>query len=101
MGDDTLCLLHNIKAHEGNLHSQDGAQNVEGGVGNIQTMWITTNDHHQDNVDGDNVDDEDITTPRGHHVEVAQGTAGRDEQGTRIHRLDYEWKNWKHTFTQR
>lgn len=40
--DNTLSLLHDIKANEGDLHSQDGTKDVEGSIGNVETVRVTT-----------------------------------------------------------
>ena len=41
VGNDTLGLLDHIESNEGNLHGQDGTENVEGCISNIQTVGIT------------------------------------------------------------
>ena len=46
-----------------------------------------TDKHHQHDVDGDDVNDKHITSPRGDHVEITQSTASRDEKRASVHRL--------------
>lgn len=97
MGNDALGLLDDVEAHEGNLHRQNGSQDVERGVRDVQSVRVPsyrstslgnpTNQHHEDHINGNDVDDEHVASPRRHHVEIAQRTARRDEQRARIHRL--------------
>jgi hypothetical protein len=60
------------------LHSEEGTQNVEDVIGCgdfaefLLFFWFVGDESEQDE-DGDDVDDEGITTPRCHHVEVGQG----------------------------
>lgn len=51
-----------------------------------------TNDNHDNNIDRNDVDDENITTPGRHHIEVAKSTASRDQERTSVHRLEMKRK---------
>ena len=44
MGGGALRLLDDIEAHKGDLHGHDGAEDVEGGVGDVEAVgeagWV-------------------------------------------------------------
>ena len=42
MRDNTLGLLDDIETNERNLHGENGAENIEGGVGDVETVGVTT-----------------------------------------------------------
>ena len=90
MRQDALGLLDHVEAHERNLHGEDRSEDVEGGVGDVQAVRVAalgsdgvcevTDEDHDHDVDRDQIDDEYVTSPGGHHVEVAQCAARRDQQ---------------------
>ena len=45
-------------------------------------------DHEDEDVHGDEVDEEDVSAPRGDHVEVGHGAEGRPVDVARLHALD-------------
>ena len=55
------------------LHGHDAPEGVEGGVGDVEAAAVPPGHHHDNDVDGDDVDDEHVTPPGSHHVEVRQG----------------------------
>lgn len=55
-----------LETHKGDLHGEDGANDIEGGVGNIDTVREAAGDHKDEHVQGDDVDEEHITTPWGY-----------------------------------
>lgn len=40
MREDALGLLDNVEADEGNLHGEDAAEDVEGGVGDVESVGV-------------------------------------------------------------
>ena len=40
MREDALGLLDNVEADEGNLHGEDAAEDVEGGVGDVEAGGV-------------------------------------------------------------
>lgn len=63
------------------LHGHDGAQDVEGGVGDVEARGEAATHQKGEHVDGDDVDDEHVATPGCHHVEVRQRAQGRPLRG--------------------
>lgn len=55
------------------LHGHEAAEGVEGGVGDVQAAAVAPGDDHDNDVDGDDVDDEHVPTPGRYHVEVGEG----------------------------
>lgn len=45
-------------------------------------------DQSEQNIDGDNIDNEGISTPRGHHVEIGKGWAYWPEDTARVAGFD-------------
>ena len=106
MRQDALGLLDHVEAHERNLHGEDRSEDVEGGVGDVQAVRVAalgsdgesvlTDEDHDHDVDRDQIDDEHVTSPGGHHVKVAQCAARRDQQRARIDRLGVRSKTGGH-----
>lgn len=40
MREDALGLLDDVEADEGNLHGEDAAEDVEGGVGDVESVGV-------------------------------------------------------------
>lgn len=49
-----------------------------------------TNNDHEGDVEGNDVDDEDVATPGGDHVEIGESAAGGDEEGAGVDGLENE-----------
>ena len=45
-------------------------------------------DHEDEDMHGDEVDEEDVSAPRGDHVEVGHGAEGRPVDVASLHTLD-------------
>ena len=41
MGEDALSLLHDVEADERHLHGEDGPEDVEGGVRDVETVGVS------------------------------------------------------------
>ena len=61
-----------LESDEGDLHGEEGTSNVEDTVSNVKVEAESVDDDEEDNENGDDVDNEGITTPRSNHVEVSQ-----------------------------
>lgn len=59
-----------LESNEWNLHREKQSQNVECCVAGEQTWRVTAHDQQHKHMQWDQIDDEDVTTPGGHHVEV-------------------------------
>lgn len=59
-----------LEPHKGDLHGQDGADDIQCRVSNIHTVGEAASDHEDEHMQGDDVDEEHITTPRGHLKET-------------------------------
>ena len=51
-------------------------------------MRVTSTNHQDENVDGNQVDEEHVASPRRDHVEVGQGAEGRPVDGPSLDALD-------------
>ena len=58
--------LQRLEADKGDLHAENGAEDVEGGVGNVDALVEASSDHEHEDVQGDEVDQEHVATPRRH-----------------------------------
>ena len=103
-----LRSLHGLEPDEGDLHGEDGADDVDGGVGDVDPVadypYIVYRilsvlpsslpvreaaaDHEDEDVHGDEVDEEHIAAPRGDHVEVGHGAEGRPVDVAGLDALD-------------
>ena len=52
-----------LEAHKGHLHRHDEAQEVEGGVGHVDAGGEPSHQQEDKDVEGHQVDDEDIPSP--------------------------------------
>ncbi len=62
--------------NEGDLHGEEGSQDVEDVVGRhdlAELLFLLSlmRDHGEEHEDRDDVDDEGVSSPRSHHVEVS------------------------------
>lgn len=55
-----------LEPHKGDLHGENGANDIERGVGNIDTVGESAGNHEDEHMKGDDVDQEHVATPRGH-----------------------------------
>lgn len=93
--DENSVWSHVFRGGEGqepderDLHGQESAQDVENVVGcydfiEFLGLLLLVSDKGEEDEDGDDVDDEGVTSPRGHHVEVGQGWPYRPKDRTCI-----------------
>ena len=54
-----------LEADEGDLHGENRSDDVEGAVGNVNAVGEATRDHQHENMEGNDVDEEHVATPRG------------------------------------
>lgn len=90
--EDTRCWhvlarLDGLEAYEGNLHSENGAEDVEGGVGGVESGGESSDADEDEDVQRNEVDDKNIPAPRGNHVEVREGAQAAPHHTSRLHRL--------------
>ena len=83
-----LGSLHGLEPDEGDLHGEDGADDVDGGVGDVDPVREAAADHEDEDVHGDEVDEEHVAAPRGDHVEVGHGAEGRPVDVASLDALD-------------
>ena len=55
--------LDRLEPNEGDLHRQDGAESVDGGVSDVDPVRVAAADHQHEHVDGDQVDEEHVASP--------------------------------------
>ena len=69
-----LAGLDGAEADERDLHGQNGAQDVHGGVGNVDAVVEAARHNEHKYVQRDEVDEEDVAAPRRHlrHIYRAQ-----------------------------
>ncbi len=83
-----LRSAHRLEANKRNLHREDGADDVERAVGHVDSKREPPEDEQDENVQRNQVDDEDVAAPRGHHVKVRQGGPRGPEDGAGLDGLD-------------
>ncbi len=62
-----LAGLDGLEADERDLHGEDGAEAVDGAVGDVDPVGKTPGDHQREHVHRDQVDEEHVATPGRHH----------------------------------
>ena len=70
--------LDRLEPDEGDLHGQDGAESVDGGVGDVDAVRVSATDHQHEHMDGDQVDEEHVASPRGHLWRIARYFKGNN-----------------------
>ncbi len=73
-----------LEANELDGHGHECAEDVESAVGHVETATEAARYDEREYVHGDDVDDENVATPRGHHVEVSDGGGGTPDQRARV-----------------
>ncbi len=66
--------LDGLKSDERNLHGQDCADRIHGGVRNVDAMGEATADHQHKHVQGNEVDEEHVAAP-GRHLQSTKSNA--------------------------
>lgn len=54
-----------LEANKGDLHREDGSQAVDGAIGYVDPVGEASGQHQHKNVQGDEVNQKDVATPRG------------------------------------
>lgn len=81
-----LGRLNRLEADERDLHGKNSTECVDSRVGDVDLVRESTGDHKHKHVKRNEVDKEDVATPRGDHVEVGQRTSGRPKHASGLHR---------------
>lgn len=84
VGGCALGLLHHVEADKRHLHGEQGAEHVEGAVGDVEAVAVAASGEEDEDVDGDEVDDEHEAAPGRDHVEVGQGGCGGPHERPRV-----------------
>ena len=79
-----------LEPDEGDLHGAEEADDEEGVVGDIDPLRESSHEEEHKHVEGDQIDDEDVASPCGHHVEVGHGRQGAPVHGPSLDSLDPE-----------
>ena len=77
-----LRSLHGLEADEGNLHRADETDDKEGVVCHVDAVTKAVHQQENKDMERDQIDDEDVATPGGNHVEVGEGAPGCPEDGS-------------------
>lgn len=54
-----------LESYKGNLHRQNGSNDVQCGIGNIHPMGESSSHHQGKDMEGDDVNQEHVASPRG------------------------------------
>lgn len=87
-----LATANGEETDERNLHTRKRTQSVPRSVANVQPWAVSSHTDENESVQRQQVGNEDITTPRRHHVSIEQGSAGAPEHGSVLDSLDPEVK---------
>lgn len=87
-GGHVLGRLDGLETDEVDLHGEQSSEGVDRAVGDVEAAREAAGDQQREDVQRDQVDDEDVASPRGHHVEVGQRAHGSPEERAGVDRLD-------------
>lgn len=73
-----------------NLHARQSSQGVPCGIANVNTRAVPSHAEQDEHMQRDQVSDEDVSTPSGHHVPVGQSCQGSPHDRSVLHGLDPE-----------
>lgn len=76
-----------LESDERHVHGEECAQQIEGAVGDVETMGVATDEQQHEHVRRDEINDEDVAAPRRHHVEVAEGAQTAPQHAAGLHGL--------------
>lgn len=71
-----------LESDERNQHGHESSHHVEDTVRHVDLSVESSDDEEEDGEDWDDVNDESVATPSGHHVEVGEGSKAGPEDGT-------------------
>ncbi len=71
---------HRLESDKWDLHWEDQTKDEEAGVGDVQPSWVASSEAEDKDVQWHQVNDEDVTTPRGDHVEIGQSAEYRPDE---------------------
>lgn len=75
-----LRCANGLEANKWNLHGAHESKYKEAGVGCVKSSTEAAHDEQHQHVQGDKIDDVDITSPGTHHVEVGERRQAAPEQ---------------------
>ena len=75
------------ESNEGDLHRGDKSDDKEGVVGDVDPLRESSHQEEHKHVEGDEIDDEDVASPGGHHVEVGHGCQGTPTEDAEVNSL--------------
>lgn len=73
---------------EWNLHTCKRTETIPGGVADVQSGAVSAHADEHESVKGQQVGDEDVSTPCRHHVSVEKGSQSTPGDGTQLQTLD-------------
>lgn len=73
--------LNMLEADEADLHPEQHSQHIGTVVGDIEPLRVPPGDEQDEHVEREEVDDEDVASPGGDHVEVAERGGERPGEG--------------------
>jgi hypothetical protein len=85
-----VTVANGQEADKGNLHTGKRSKRIPGRVADVQTRAVSAHAQQDKDVQGEQVGDEDITTPGRDHVSVEQGGKGTPHDRTLLDTLDPE-----------
>ena len=81
-----------LVANKPNLHGQQHADDIHSVVCDVETQGVASSDQQHQDIDGQEVDDENVASPCRDHVEISEGRRQRPRQRPRVHRLHEQVK---------
>lgn len=78
------------KSHKWNLHTGQSSQGVPGRIADVQSRAISSHTDEDEDVERDQVRDENISTPRRHHVSIEQCSQSSPHNRAVLDSLDPE-----------
>ena len=82
--------LNMLEADEADLHPEQHSQHIGAVVGDIEPLRVPPGDEQDEHVEREEVDDEDVASPGGDHVEVAERGGERPGEGPGVDGADEE-----------
>lgn len=78
------------ESNERNLHTSQRAKRIPSTISDVDSWAETAHENQDENVQWDQVGDEDVASPRGHHVAVEQRAKSAPECGAELDGFDPE-----------
>lgn len=82
-----LRTLHRLEANERDLHRQNRSDAIQNTISHIDPMRKPSSGHQRQHMQWNQINEEDVASPRRHHIEIGQRRHCRPQDRSRLHRF--------------